>query len=221
MDALKAPHLKQFFAFRFAVLMLATAIISVGLTTGGLYFFYLSSLEEKTKIASGQFMSEFGNAEDDLKSAVQDMARLVSPEAENTAYPSLPDRGHIRLLGIGDKRFWSERFGFAPQIVDSAFDCLSCEQLLTAKDGAITIIASAAVNSKSEDALRLFATYELAGGWLSEIKERIGAHLAILNEAGQIVSASFPLGDDLQKPLLNVDQNSLVDIENSPFGMRI
>jgi signal transduction histidine kinase len=217
----KTPWFRQFFAFRFAILIIAAALFSVALTSWGLYHFYASSLDEEANLASSQFRREIDHVQREMEVNVQEMARLAAPVDSGTAFGALSGKSDLKVLGIGDKDWWNSHFSFPEMVVDTAFSCFGCGQLVKLRDGPLLFLVSASVSSSSGEPLRLLATRDLGQRWLEETSQRIGAELALCDEEGYISASSFDRSSDFTSSFLSLRDDELVNISGKPYGFRL
>jgi len=215
------PLFRKTFAVRFIVIIVATGLLSIALTSTSLYLFYANTLTENTKQTSIKFNNELSRLSNSLLTWTGELAERIPKENLPTEFSVRRGYSELTVLGIGPRTWWENSFGMSKVITGELWVDNTAITLGKISDGGMELLISSTLNSGDFANQRLITLFKLNEKWVKNTSSLLGGHLAICKSDTSIILSSFTVTPELSKPLSSLERNSLVDIGGELYGFRL
>ena len=192
--------LRRRFLVSFSILLAGLALLSLAFTLVSLFFYYRSTLGERTREVSRRFQAALSESEDSLlfrTRILADVARVeavaldarVVREVQVYTLRWLKQDG-FEVLGMGDRDYWENR-GTAPEALRRAFSGVPSVEFADPEEGPPALVAANPREGPGGVSEVIVAALPLGRDTLARMAGRSGGEIVIETEDGRVLASSL------------------------------
>jgi signal transduction histidine kinase/CheY-like chemotaxis protein len=216
----------------FAAVLVTLAVLSLVLTTGGLYLYYRSTVEQKIQEASHRVGNLLSHEEDALAfrtKLLADIGRIEAMDLEAQLVREVQvytlrwlKQDGVELVGMGNREYW-RRQGGGGGLVQRAFDGMPGAELALLADGRPALVSATPREGSGGIEDVIVGAFVLDDQALETISLQVGAEIGLYGRSGRLLASSF--GSPLEGRLRRIvppapDEIGMVGIQGEVYAIQ-